>query len=484
MSSPPSLKDLSQEAAYSVWGYVPNRNIKPVHFANKFFRSVSGSSSSPKLLQKAAGGFKRGKSELTTRQFVSREDVRIRNSESSKTVEKAKDLRAALDSILSQDDAFYGKGPYFSPTLTHWRQTTSDPSDQKTGALVGHILDRYARDSTIKRVQNVLHDTDDAIYKLTAPLLQDDGESPSVDNIGRTPQEIEPFFKRIEGTPSTLENIVSGIDRLSKHSERLEKTAFLQRLVTFCGFSIYYHAVNSTMEAREGKNCPLLLCSPSPSKEVKNASRSTFQRSKLHLRRSLEEEIRRRGERRGEEKKDRDYFVGRVENLLERGSPKNPKEKVDQFQKDFGAERPAADSDFEAYVRSVVDLYFEEMGTKDPISSLTYFAKRIGFLGPLRGKGEKYYRSTPQFLDAIVCALLEPDEGVITETEFWERAWKSFGLFSGARRRAALDILNEHGIRGASAGKLRENAVSVRKEMEKQGYAYTYADSATLIEAT
>lgn len=483
MSSPPSLKDLSQEAAYSVWGYVPNRNIKPVHFANKFFRSVSGSSSSPGLLQKAAGGFKRGKSKVTTKQFVEREDVRIRNSERSKTVEKAKDLRAALDSILSQDDALYGKGP-FSPTLTHWRQTTSDPSDRKTGTLVGHMLGKYASDSTIERIQGVLDDTDDAVYKLTVPLVLGDGESPSVDDIGPPPQEIRPFFKRLEETPSTIENIVSGIDRLSKHSERLEKTAFLQRLITFCGFSIYYHAVNSTKEAREGKNSPLLLCSPSPSKEVKNASRSTFQRSKLHLRRALEEEIRRQGERRGEEQKNRDYFVEHVENLLDRGGSKNLREKVDQFRKDFGAERPASDSDFEAYVRSVIDLYFEEMGTKDPISSLTYFAKRIGFLGPLRGSGEKYYRSTPQFLDAIVCALLDPDEGVITEAEFWKRAWESFGLFCGARRRDALDILNEHGIRGASSGKLRKNALSVRKEMEKQGYASTYADSATLIEAS
>jgi hypothetical protein len=287
----------------------------------------------------------------------------------------------------------------------------------------------------------------------------------------------------LEGTPSTIESIVAGVRRLSKYSERLEKTAFLQRLVTFCGFSIYYHAINSTEEAREGKNCPLLLCSPSPSKEIKNVSRSTFQRSRLRLQRALEEEIRHQGQRRGEEQKDRNYFIERVENLLQRGGSENLEEKVDQFRRGFDAERPAADSDFQAYVRSVVDLYFEEMGTENPASSLTYFAKRIGFAAPLRGPGEKYYRCTPQFLDALVCALLEPDE-VVTEAEFWERAWESFGLFCGARRRDALDILTEKNIHQASSEKLRENALSVRKEMDKQGYASTYADSATLIDAS
>lgn len=482
MSPPPSLKDLSQEAAYSAWGYVPNRNIKPVHFANRFFRCVSGSSSSPNVLQRAAGGFKRGKSRVTTEQFVAEKSDRIRHSDKSQTIEKAKDLRAAFDSILSQDDALYGTGP-FSPTLTHWRQTTTDPSDRKTGTLIGHILSRYADDSTIKSIRGVLDDTDDAIYKLTAPLIIDDGESYSDDDVGRPPQEIRPFFENLEGTPSTIESIVAGVRRLSKYSERLEKTAFLQRLVTFCGFSIYYHAINSTEEAREGKNCPLLLCSPSPSKEIKNVSRSTFQRSRLRLQRALEEEIRRQGQRRGEEQKDRNYFIERVENLLERGGSENLEEKVDQFRRGFDAERPAADSDFQAYVRSVVDLYFEEMGTENPASSLTYFAKRIGFAAPLRGPGEKYYRCTPQFLDALVCALLEPDE-VVTEAEFWERAWESFGLFCGARRRDALDILTEKNIHQASSEKLRKNALSVREEMDKQGYASTYADSATLIDAS
>ncbi len=483
MSPPSSLEDLSQEAAYSVWGYVPNRNIKPVHFANRFFRCLSGSSSVPSTLREAAGGFKRGKSRLTTRQFVSDVEGKIRNSNRSKTVERAKDLRAALDAVLSQDDALYGTEPFFSPTPTHWRHTTLDPSHRKTGTLIGHILSRYADGGTIKSIRAVLDDTDDAIYKLTAPLVIDDGESCSDNDVGRPPQEIRPFFENLEGTPSTIESIVAGVRRLSKYSERLEKTAFLQRLVTFCGLSIYYHAINSTEEAREGKNCPLLLCSPSPSKEIKNVSRSTFQRSRLRLQRALEEEIRRQGQRRGEEQKDRNYFIERVENLLERGGSENLEEKVDQFRRGFDAERPAADSDFQAYVRSVVDLYFEEMGTENPASSLTYFAKRIGFAAPLRGPGEKYYRCTPQFLDALVCALLEPDE-VVTEAEFWERAWESFGLFCGARRRDALDILTEKNIHQASSEKLRENALSVRKEMDKQGYASTYADSATLIDAS
>jgi hypothetical protein len=208
---------------------------------------------------------------------------------------------------------------------------------------------------------------------------------------------------------------------------------------------------------------------------------------KFRIRKAFEEEMRRLSERRGDDEgMDRQDYIDRVEALLERGNSSQEERNrlVAQFIDEFDAAKQAADSSLESFVRAIVPICFEQIGTKDPASSLTFTSRHIGFVGPMRGPGEKYFRSSPQFLDALVCALVGPEEGVITESEFWKRAYASFGILCGARRRHSLDILDAAGIRKASSNSLQENALSIRRELERQGYAETYADSSTLIEAS
>ena len=70
-------------------------------------------------------------------------------------------------------------------------------------------------------------------------------------------------------------------------------------------------------------------------------------------------------------------------------------------------------------------------GGEDPGGVQASIGRMLGLVYPrAAGRGEKYFQPAPQFLDALVVALLEPGEE-IPETEFWERV-NSFGVVCGA----------------------------------------------------
>jgi len=478
------LKDIAQQIAKDTWGFVPARDIKPVHFANGFFRALSGRTGDPDLVQKAAGAFKKGKSNTTTEQLI--EDIRdrVHNPDNARVKERVKELRAALDVVLSQDKALYASARTYSFTLTHWLHTSSDASDQRSGRLMTWLLQEMGRSDTIDALREALDETNDAIYELTAPLLD---ASREMKPVGNPDAEVRALFDRVSDGSSAFAAVADGFDQLTRHASHLDKTAFLQRLVTFGGFALYHHVVNSTEEAHEGRRVPMLLCAPDPSIEVKDVSRNTFQLSKRRIREAFEEGISRKLDQRNQaDLTKKEYFRLMHGWLIQAGMKESARKaaerREEQFREDFEAERAAVDSDAEAFIRASVPVCFAELGSKDPASCVKYMGVHSGFVGPFRGRGERYYRALPQFLDALVATILKPGEQT-TEKKFWKMAWKQYGILCGARSQHDLRSLEDVGIRKATANELTKNARNIRDELTRLGYARTYADSATLIQS-
>lgn len=478
------LKDIAQQVAKDTWGFVPARNIKPVHFANGFFRALSRRTGDPSLLHKAAGGFKKGNSNTTTQQLI--EDIRDRlyDPGNARVNARVKELRAALDSVLSQDKALFASARTYSFTLTHWLHASSDASDQQSGRLMTWLLQEMGKSDTINTLRSVLDERNDAIYKLTAPLLDDSREMKPVSNPS---VEVRGLFDRVTTQSSSFAAIADGYEQLTCHASYLDKTAFLQRIVTFGGFALYHHVVNSTEEAHSGTRVPMLMCAPDPSREVKDVSRNTFQLSKRRIQQAFEEGITRKLEQRNQEALAKEEYYRLMHGWLIHANMKDDARKSaereeEQFRNEFEAERAAVSSDAEAFIRASVPVCFAHLGPKDPPGSLKYVGVHSGFVGPFRGGGERYYRALPQFLDALVASVLDPGEET-TEKKFWEEAWKRYGLLCGARGLQDLRCLEDVGIRKATANALTKNALDIRDELTRLGYARTYADSSTLIQS-
>lgn len=499
-NSTKNLKEVAQELAEKRWGFVPNREIKPIHFANGFFRALSGRTGSPELLHKAAGKFKDGQSRTSNEQFVRDARDRLHFKGYGEDPEAVKDVRMALDLMVSQDGAVFASGPY-SFTATHWRHTSSDPSDQKTGRFMAQVLasrseadhpehegsgDGTSVSSGVVEVLRQLLDQPDDLYRLTVPLLDDRemGPPPSADG--------NDLIERLTQSGCPLRAIQEAATRLAHHvMDTREKTTALQRLVTLGSFGIFLHLVNATDEAlgvddvSDRRRVPLLLCKNPPRASMREASRRAFTHARQRITFAFEEELALEFKRRGDDSKDRAFYENQMRNWLVQAG-QSDKERaqaedlLEQFKQTFEAERNGTDDLFRAFVRAATPTFLAVMGSHRPAASAIRISTHGGLLGPFRGPGEKYYRPAPQFLDMLTAALLEPGEE-IPATQFWQKAWDEFGILCGARSRHDADQLRAWGIRQVSIDHLTENANALAEQLTRLGHARTYADGITLI---
>jgi hypothetical protein len=479
-----TIEELAKKVATEVWGFIPNRSVKPVHFANGFFRALSGRVGNPVLLHRAAGGYLRGNARHSTEAL--REDMtdRLDTTHGTPTVERLKVLRSALDLVLGQDRALFPSEKAYSFTLTHWRHSSSDASDQRTGRFLAGVLTLDTDTAVIDTLRSVLDRADDAIYQLTAPLLDTREMGPGVDLDADETERLAALVSR----SAPLRATAKAIECLTEYAPHLEKSAFLHRLVTLGGFALYHHVVNATSEAQTGRRAPMLLCAPEPSAEVLEASRATYLRAKQRIAHAFEEGLTAKLHERGEDTLDAAELEALLHGwLLQPGMSDTARRRAEklesQFRQEFAAERVGTDSVSQAFVRAAVSVCFAEIGVDSPERFATFIGTHIGLIGPFRGPGEKYYRPLPQFLDALVGALLRPDERELPIEEFWLRAWERFGILSGARAQHDAAQLNTWGVRQASINRLTANAVSLNAELARLGYARTFADGATLIQA-
>jgi hypothetical protein len=479
-----TLAELARKAAREVWGFVPSREVKPVHFANGFFRALSGHTGSPTRLHASAGGYLSGKTRTTTEMLRQEIEDRFDPALGTPSIEQVKTLRTALDLVLGQDRAVFGSAKNYSFTLTHWQHTSSDASDLRTGRFLAGVLARGAAPEVVAALRHVLDRRDDAIYHLTAPLLTDAQMAPEVAVDGETSDLAE----RLVQASEPLQAVVTAVGCLSGHAARLEKAAFLHRLVTLGGMGLYVHLVNATAEARTGRRVPMLLCAPQPSAEVREASRATFVRARHRITHAFEEGLGAELDRRGELGLDADALRHQLREWLFAGVTKESDRRRAErayahFDQEFAAQQVATDSESTAFVRAAASACFAVIGTATPARAATILAMRTGLVGPFGGPGERYYIARPQLLDALVPALIAPDEDEVPIEEFWRRAWQRFGLLAGVRSQHDAEQLARWGIRQISINRLIENGERLTAELERLGYARTYADTATLVRA-
>lgn len=477
-----TFKKLADTVAEDIWGFVPSRQIKPVHFANGFVRALCGKQGSVDLLLKAAGAFRKGNARVSTEQFLADIDGRYESRTGDLPVDAAKDLRSALDLVLNQDRALFRSENFASLTLTHHEHVTPDNSDQRTGRFMAEVLASADDGRIVETLRDALDLQTDNVYLLSAPLLD-------VNPLGPTPARSAEMVARIAGSP-VLGCIQDAFTTLVKYQPSLEKTMFLQRAVELGSFAIFLHLVNAPMEPeqRRAELMPLLMTSPGPAAEIREASRATFIRARQRIEQAFEEglgaQLRSRGEH---EMSDREYRALARSWLpdLDAGTANAKKEQRiwDRFQRDFDAFLIGTPEPFDAFKRAAVRAAFLVMG-EEPESVSRSLGRMVGLVYPRhQGRGDKYFSPAPQFLDMLVLCLIEPSEGMIPVEDFWARARERFGLLSGSEGSADSRRLLQRGIRRASPTELEDNAKGLLTELTRMGHAREYADDIAMVSA-
>lgn len=472
---------LADKVATDVWGFVPNRQIKPVHFANGLARALFGQAGAPKLLQAAGAGIRSGRSRVSTAQLL----VDIRDAYDSddpaRDVEAAQALRTALDLVLHQDRAFFANG-FASPTLSHWLHSTSDPSDRGSGQFMAELLTTEGADGAVAALRAALDRPDDNTYFLTAPLLPERTPGP--------PPTASEEIKRLADT-HVLRQLKAAFATLAKHHERLEKATFVQRAVTLACFGLFLDLFDHLPMGSASPLLPLLLCAPAPHEDVREASRATFGRARQSIEQVFEAalghelEASRQAEMTADEY--RDLARTWLPNLEGQGRGRQRDARVWQrFEQDFSAFLVGAARPFDAFRAAATRAAFLGMavsGGDDPEDFAAGIGRMIGLVFPrVAGRGDKYFRPAPEFLDALVVSLLAPGEDV-TMDEFWRRAGERFGVVSGALGTRDQRLLAAWGVRQATPTNLEANARGLLAELIRMGHAREYADDVAMIRA-
>jgi len=473
---------LGDTVAEDVWGFVPNRQIKPVHFANGFARALCGKRGSVDLLLKAAGAFRKGNARVSTEQFLADIDGRYESRMGDPPVDDAKDLRSALDLVLNQDRALFRSENFASLTLTHHEHVTSDNSDQRTGRFMAEVLASAEDGQIVDVLRSTLDLRTDNVYLLGAPLVE-------VNALGSAPARDPEMVKRIARSP-VLSRIQGAFATLVKYQSSLEKTMFLQRAVELGSFGIFLHLANAPVETdQDGSDLvPLLMTSPNPTPEIREASRATFIRTRQRIEQAFEEGLGRQLKSRGEHDLSENKYRALARSWLpelDTGTANAKKEQRvwERFQRDFDAFLIGTSQPFDAFKRAAVRAAFLAMG-EEPESVSRSLGRMVGIVYPRhQGRGDKYFSPAPQFLDMLVLCLIEPDEGMIPVEEFWARARERFGLLSGSEGSADSRRLLRWGIRRASPTELEANAKEMLAELARMGHAREYADDIAMVSA-
>lgn len=477
-----TFKSLADTVAEDVWGFVPNRQIKPVHFANGFARALCGKRGSVDLLLEAAGAFRKGNARVSTEAFLADIDGRFESRSGELPVDDAKNLRSALDLVLNQDRGLYRSEKFASLSLTHHEHVTSDTSDRHTGRFLAEVLTCAEDPQIVEILRQTLDLQTDNVYLLTAPLVE-------ASSLGPPPTPGDDLLARVAGSP-VLSRIQDAFSTLVKYQPSLEKTMFLQRAVELGSFSIFLHLINVSLETEQDAAglAPLLMTAPEPTPEIREASRTTFIRARQRIEQAFEDGLATQLKSRGEHDLSEQEYRGLARSWLpelDTGTSNAKKEQRiwDRFQKDFDAFLIGASSPFDAYKRAAVRAAFLAMG-EEPESVSRSLGRMVGLVYPrLQGRGDKYFSPAPQFLDMLVLCLIEPDEGSIPVEEFWLRVRERFGLLSGVEGTADSRRLLRCGIRRASPTELEDNAKGILSELTRMGHAREYADDIAMVGA-
>lgn len=463
-----NVTEVAKKAAERLWGFPPGRPIKVVHLTNGMLRAVCGDTSSPsKLLgdfvATHAGREKLEKKRLAT-EFLGDDDYeRILLGDA--TPVRVDELRVALDALLNQDGAFYASGRA-TPTLTHWRHLTTDPSDSDAGELIGNVLLANEGQVAAQALRDALHDETDATFRLTQPLL-------SVNKKPLPTLPTSPDLTELFTASGTLRTLQQGFHRLALRKDSLGKLELLVRAGRLAGLGLWLHLLNAGAGERRQ---PLLLCGPQPPAEVLSASHRGIALAMRQMRRHFSEALYAELEIRGDHELLASDYQGWAAEL---GS-----DYQERYLLELDQELAAGLAPGRAACSALVAPALRLVGSKSdgPDKLVETLGRRLGLWPRFPGRAGRHLKPAAAVYDALVPALLEPGQ-VLRFGEFWQRAADEFGLVCGARGNTDLDLLAKAGMRGITPAQLAQNARLVLRELSRQGYARTYADGEALIGA-
>ena len=473
---PPAITKPAKAATVRAWGFVPGRDIKAVHLANGLFRELCGGLAADVSLLKTVVASRRGDNPKPAYQVQSNPDfsraVELRAGLSQQATERAVDrLRATLDSVLNQDAAFYAavKNDASTLTFTHRQHLTADKSDMQAGRLLAHVLLADPDQRAVHQLREALNQPTDLIYRLTAPLLKR-LPPPAPLLLGLDDPVEEAVAKRLAAS-CVLSAWQQSFALLTRHASTLDKPALLQRAGTLAGMGLWLHLYNSGAAVCQ----PLLLCADRPLAMVREASRRTLALARRRLRATFTAALAMELEQSGEHEMTADQY--------RQWLPLQVKKKdAARCELEFDKEIMARRSPFEAAVRALTTPALKAAGSISAEECAGSLGRRLGLQWPRgKGGGERYLLPVAAVYDALVPALVKPDERIAAE-EFWERAYTQFGFVCGVNLPDDFDRLAAVGVRGGlSPAHLQANARAVLEELRRLGYARTYADEVTLI---
>ena len=463
------ISGIAKAAADELWGFLPGRDIKIVHLTNGLLRAISGGHPKlPRLLgDVAATHAGRERLKETTRRSAAQllDDDRLQDILLGDSVPALLDeLRVALDAVLNQDGAFYA-GSTSTPTLTHWRHLTTDPSDNEAGALIASILLADPNQAAAVALRKALNDNSDATYQLTQPLLPTGQEPmpalPPVSEIGNMLEKSE-----------TLRSLQQAFGRLAAHSERLGKLELLARAGRLAGLGLWMHMLNAGGGVRRQ---PLLVCGPDEHlRDVRMTSHRGLALAQRQLRRHFREALYAQLQAGGRAELTADDYRAWVNEV----HPNHRERFLLELEQQLEAGLEPGWAVSGALVTpALLAIRGESYGADKLVKDL---GRRLGLWPRYSGRTGHHLKPVAAIYDALVPALLSPGE-TMRYREFWQRAADEFGLVCGARGSTDMEVLKKAGMSGLTPAQLAQNAHSVLRELSRQGYARTYADGEALI---
>lgn len=475
-----SYYELNSDIAKKTWGFSPNREIKPGHYANGFFREICGGSSDIETLIKAASAYNRGTSKFSNEfilELINNSYLVEEEDDEKEIFKKVGDLRKALDFILDQDKGLFrtANKSMSSPTISHYSMISSDRSDNSTGKFIAQLL-AYHNQELVNELRMVLSDHNDNIYKLCLPLLK-------INDMGEAPN-LEEQYKNIITNSLFLKKVNIAFENLFLYKDKLDKNVFLQRLVNLGYFILYLHLINSN--SRKNELIPLFLVTVNPSKELKELSRASF----IRARQSIQKGFEIRFEEYCNEQWGKGLSIENCQNIFEQllnNMEQKDQKMVEVIQQNFNADFLSnviinKDNEFDtlfynAYTRTAFNYF--NLDTPEDVAR--FIGRNVGLLYPREGGGgEKYYNPNARFLDMLVVTLIKPDEEITIE-EFWDRARDTFGIIVGSNRLLDNKLLDAFSLRTASVNQTISNLKNFTEQLSRMGYVTEYADDIAMI---
>ena len=470
---------LNTEIGKKVWGFNPSRDIKAGHFANAFFRAITGNNGNIDLLLKAASAYRRGTS-ITSNEVLlkSLKDLYYtdENREEDELLNKVDELRTALDLVFNQDSGlFKGASKSFSSlTLSHPSMISGDHSDNETGKFIAKLLVSDVNNQSVDIIRKKLIDTNDSIYLLASPMIQEI-------ELG-VPTNTDDNTQNLISEAPYLKNLQASFETLSKYANRLEKTVFLQKVVTLGYLSLFIHLLNRHQDSRG--LIPIFLVSVDPTKEGRDASRVAFIKGRQNIKNAFETGVKDYFSNKFGSNLSKQDYINQMKVLLPDYSLNNTKDItiwnhfINNFEGSLVCTSNVDDAFASAYTRTAFAFYNQ---SDSPETTATFIGRNVGLVYPREsGRGEKYFIPNSRFLDALVAALILPDEEIPVE-EFWQRAKDNFGIVVGAGGTADTSYLNLWGIRQISPKQAAANAKEINSQLKKMGYVTEYADEIAMI---